>query len=84
MSKKQFLTPPEIAELLGVGHDKVLAFIRNGELKATDLSTARGRPRYASRLDWLNEFVEGNRCTVGHVPTKPNRQSKPTTRRFYK
>ena len=39
---KQKLTPPEVAELWGIAHDKVLTWIRAGELAAIDASTTRG------------------------------------------
>jgi excisionase family DNA binding protein len=41
-----YRTPPEIARRLGVGPEKVLAWIRSGELAAVNLATTRhGRPR---------------------------------------
>jgi excisionase family DNA binding protein len=40
-----YLTPPEIAKLLGVSQSKVLGWIRRGELKAVNVSN-RDRPRY--------------------------------------
>lgn len=44
---RQKLTPPELASRWGIGTDKVLSWIRSGELRAIDASTRRGRrPRY--------------------------------------
>lgn len=43
--EKEFLTPPEIAKLLRINRDKVLAWIHSGELKATNISDSP-RPRY--------------------------------------
>jgi excisionase family DNA binding protein len=41
------LTPPEVARLWGVSPDKVLAWIRAGELRAVNAATTQhGRPRY--------------------------------------
>lgn len=42
------VTPPELAARWGVNPDKVLFFIRSGELKAFDASLlpGQGRPRY--------------------------------------
>jgi len=41
------LTPSELAKRWGISPDKVLVWIRNGELRAIDASTRRGgRPRY--------------------------------------
>ena len=45
-SGREYLTPPRAGKDLGVGHGKILGFIRTGELRAIDLSTTRGkRPR---------------------------------------
>lgn len=42
------LTPPQIAERLGVSPEKVIAWIRSGELKAVNVATKpNGRPRWA-------------------------------------
>ena len=41
------LTPPQLAERWSVGPDKVLAWIRSGELRASNIAKrAGGRPRY--------------------------------------
>lgn len=41
------LTPPKVAERYGISADKVIAWIRAGELRAIDVATRRGeRPRY--------------------------------------
>jgi hypothetical protein len=46
-SSRRKLTPPEYARQLGVCSAKVLAWIRNGELRAIDASTHRGnKPRF--------------------------------------
>ena len=34
----RFLTPPQVGKILGVGSDKVLAFIASGELRAINTS----------------------------------------------
>jgi hypothetical protein len=47
MCKPRKITPPQYAERLGVSPEKVIAWIRNGELRAMDASTKRGGwPRY--------------------------------------
>ncbi len=41
------VTPPEYAKRLGVSPDKVISWIRSGQLRAMDGSTVPGgRPRY--------------------------------------
>ncbi len=43
MNREKYLTPPEIAKILGVSADQVLCYIDRGELEAvnTSLSTRR-------------------------------------------
>ena len=31
-SRPEYLTPPKVGELLGVGHEEILRFIRSGEV----------------------------------------------------
>jgi hypothetical protein len=65
----RWLTPPEIADRIGIDVGKVLTWIRRGELAAYDLSEKPGgRPRY--RIDPL-EFAA----------FLPRRQVKPPTPR---
>ena len=46
-SARQKLTPPELARTWGIKPDKVLAWIRSGELRAINVATDQlGRPRY--------------------------------------
>jgi hypothetical protein len=46
--KKTKLTPPQLAAQWGIKPEKVIAWIRSGELRAMDASTRAGigRPRY--------------------------------------
>ena len=47
LSTKSKLTPPALARRWGISADKVLAWIRSGELKAINAATRPGgRPRY--------------------------------------
>lgn len=46
-SSRSKMTPPSLARRWGISVDKVLTWIRSGELRAIDVSTRRGgRPRY--------------------------------------
>ena len=55
----QYLTPPEIAVILGVAHAKVLRWIESGELLAVDLSTSRnGRRRFKVARVEFERFLE--------------------------
>ena len=68
------ITPPRLAEKWGISADKVLAWIRSGELRAIDASTNRGgRPRYLIDVDDLAAF-ERSRSIVPPAPAKPARR----------
>lgn len=70
------LTPAEVAKSWGVSPDKVVRFIRSGELKAIDISQKRDkRPRY--RIDPADvEAFEAARQVVSRLPTSQTRRSK--------
>lgn len=69
--RKQKLTPPEVAKLWGVSPDKVIAWIRSGELRAIDASRNRGqRPRYLIDIADLEAF-ENARSTSDIPETNP-------------
>lgn len=51
------LTVAEVAAQLRVGEKKVRAYIRTGDLKASNLGTTK-RPRYAIRKAMLEAFLE--------------------------
>ena len=58
------LTPPEVADYFGISPDKVLAWIRNGELRAINVATKLGgRPRYRVTPGDLAAF-EASRAAV--------------------
>ena len=52
------ITPPKLARRWGIAPEKVLAWIKSGELPAMDASTIRGgRPRYLIDEDDIAAFV---------------------------
>jgi len=55
-SPDSFLTPPEVAKRLRVSPDKILAWIRRGELKAVNVSNG-GRPRFRISPNDLGAFL---------------------------
>jgi excisionase family DNA binding protein len=70
-----YLTPPQVAKTLRVRRDKVLGWIRSGQLRASNVAARRGgRPRY--RIEWsdLHAFIQ-NRLI--QLPPPP-RRSRPT------
>lgn len=66
------LTPPQIAEQFGVAVEKVIAWIKSGELAAMNLAN-RGcrRPRYSITPDALDAFKQ-SRQVIPHsvAPTR--------------
>ena len=74
MSTRDYMTPPTVARLLGVAHDKVLQWITSGELRAVNLAArSGGRPRYHVAQADLESFLQTRAVT----PTpKPARRRK--------
>jgi excisionase family DNA binding protein len=56
---ERFMTPPQIAKILGVGADKVSALIASGELQAVNLSLGNARPRWKVDPESLRRFLAG-------------------------
>ncbi|MFL5242979.1 MAG: helix-turn-helix domain-containing protein [Gemmataceae bacterium] len=77
------LTPPELAYRWGISPDKVLAWIRAGELRAIDASTRRGRPRYLIDISDIVSFEQ--RREVDPFPRqsrRPRKNDESTTKYF--
>ena len=74
--EKQKFTPPEIARLWGVSVEKVIAFIRSGELQAMNAATPgrNQRPRYLIDVADLEDFER--RRTVGPSPKQAPRHRR--------
>ena len=71
------LSPPEVARRLGVSHEKILTWIRYGELAAIEVSTRRGgRPRYRIDIADLAVF-EQRRSVAGATEGGPRRRRRP-------
>jgi len=61
-----WMTPPQVAKLLGIDPGKVVAWIRRGELVAVNVAeSTEGRPRYRISPEALEAFFS-------------RRQAKPT------
>lgn len=73
-----FLTPPEVAKILRVSHEKILGWIRNGCLKAINVSNGF-RPRYRVSREDLDNFIA---CREVHPPPPraPTTSSQETRR----
>ena len=75
------LHPPRwFAELSGQHCDTIRAFIRDGELKATNFARGNHRAKWLIHEDDWAAFLE-KRSNSPQVPEQP-RQRKPTVREF--
>lgn len=69
-----FMTPPAVAKLLGISAEKVLTWIRNGDLRAVNVATTLGgRARWRIRRTDLEEFLAA-RENPPRVVRPPRRQ----------
>ena len=72
------LTTPQVAKRLGVNQDKVLNWIRSGELRAMNYATRQsGRPRYRVAESDLAAFL-ASRATVPTPPATRGRSRRKT------
>ena len=73
---KTKLRPPEIARRWGVSCDKILAFIRTGELRATNMVMPnRGqRPRYLIDVEDLKDFERRREVRPPPAPARRRRE----------
>jgi excisionase family DNA binding protein len=77
------LTPPEIARRCRISPDKVLTWIRSGELRAINVATRPGgRPRYLIDEKDLADF-EARRAVVSSPTTKPRRRQTKNVIAFF-
>jgi hypothetical protein len=74
---RQYFRPPELARRWGVSDDKVIRFIKSGELEAIDLSTERNkRPRYAVSREAVESFELRRQVSPAPKPQRRKRQSQ--------
>lgn len=56
-----YLSPKQVARMWGIAHDKILEFIRTGELAAFNVAAKTSRrPRYKITLAAVKKFEEGH------------------------
>jgi hypothetical protein len=82
MTDERFLTPPQIAKLLGVGVDKVAAFIERGELIAVNTSLA-SKPRWKIEPESLRRFLTSRSNAPKTAPKTRKRSDIPKPTREY-
>ena len=79
-----WLTPPAVAKQLGVSPEKVVTFIRNGELPAVDVSLKPGvgKPRFRIDPQGLDAFLL-RRSVVSAPKAKRRRRRDPAVKDFF-
>jgi excisionase family DNA binding protein len=61
-------TPPELATAWGISPEKVLAWIRCGELRAVNVATRLGgRPRYRIDAEAVHEFLRAREAVPAPI-----------------
>lgn len=65
-------SPRQLAAYLGIGLDKVLAWIRTGKIAAIDVGGVPGKPRYKVTPEALEAFLISRKVIV--PPTPPRRR----------
>lgn len=77
------LSVAQVAERLGVRTHAVLALIRSGELRASDVSLKPGgRPRWRILADDLDAFL-ARRAHEANPPRRRRRRSAAPTKRYF-
>jgi Helix-turn-helix domain len=74
---KTKLTPPELARLWGISPEKIVGWIRSGELAAVNMATNRqGRPRWAIDIEAVRAFERSRAATPVPTPRRRRRQAE--------
>ena len=82
-SRKTKLTPPELAKQWGIDVQKVLHWVKSGELRAVNLATRRdGRPRFAIDVSDVALF-EAGRAVQPPAPRIRRRRADPNVIQFF-
>lgn len=82
-SCKTKLSPPQLAAQWGIDVQKVLHWIKAGELRAINLATDRnGRPRYAIDVADISAF-EAARAVTPPTPQIRRRRVDPNVIQFF-
>ena len=74
----RMLTPPEAAHRLRVDPSRVITWIRDGSLRAIDVS-AKGTIRPRFRIDWADLAIFENSLAVSTTPKRRRRRKRDDT-----
>lgn len=79
-----YVTPPALARQYGIKPEKVIVWIRRGELRAVNVAErVGGRPRWRISAEAIEEF-ERRRSAVRPAKTHRRRKRKPEIRDIIK
>jgi|GEM_PF-1788774 len=80
----RMMTPPEVAQQWRIKHEKVLTWIRSGELRAINVATKPGgRPTYRIDPDDLRVFVDRRAAVVPPRQHQRRRRRKQPFKEFF-
>lgn len=80
----KWVTPPEIAKQLGIDPEKVLTWIRQGELSAVNVAQSPlGRPRWRIDPKDLEKFLDRRRATPPPPKVRRKRNRDDGVVQFY-
>jgi hypothetical protein len=75
--ERRKVTPPELAQMWGIGADKVLAWIKSGELRAVNIASGlKNRRRWVIDQADIIEFERKRSSTANVVTATATRQRK--------
>lgn len=82
--KRSYVTPPQLAEEMGVSEDKVLGWIASGELKAFNAAqSSKGkRPRWRITREEIAKFQQDRMAQPPIPKPKRRRRSKTSKRKW--
>jgi hypothetical protein len=90
LSERTFYNPAQVAEMWGVSHDKVLEFIKTGELEAFNVASKKSRrPQFKIPLAALQAFQQRRsgrdpaRSLPPPAPRRASRKPSASTSREY-
>jgi excisionase family DNA binding protein len=81
MPGKKWLTPPDVARLLGVGADRVVAWIRSGQLASANVGDGLKRPRFRISPESLEAFLASR--AAGPAPRVAHRRKAKEPMEWY-